>query len=554
MSSAYWRSIPWAQVWSAFGDGATHVSAKMCSPYSRNAFWRQLPAMDSGDAFQQWIVENADVLQSIHLTPPPDRWIVFDVDVRGPDPPAGTECGQQHHQVCRTCWPKVTEAVAHVELQFHRPYLPGSRGLVVFSGNNGVHLWYPLRTPADRWTLSQRAVREGLQKALARLMPSGVDLEPLAPWHKVRCPLSWHETSQQPGKLLGWADDAAALVFPADAPAAFSPGSEWPQAAPSALVNPYLPGPRRTPRAQLTPGADAPASTWLRIGALRSPTPENPNRYGPRKSIPLARFLAQPHKELVQCSLIIPCVTPCGDIPSSTKDQKRFATLVHQRYFGYLDMDTSMPAKDRNAEEPMFLDAVAVPEGTHAQKMCFAQRLHEDGMTFGRMAALCPRFNRLAQLALALAAACPEALVFFSGGAGFRVLVRTPQAWRAVHWGDSPGYADTLVKEEILVREIFGAPPVALPEPLLMGLADYIDANVYHQDKGIKPDVHAHFETGLWPQRVRSRDSFLALQPARCGEDKELTTSIVQFWVEVLRDMPPLEQCTLLTSSHHHEQ
>ncbi len=552
MSSAqYWRhAIDWARVWNIFVRAGedVRVAAVVRSSFTQTEQWRRNLAFESGAAFQQWIVDNADILVALHLAPPPDRWAVFDIDMRPKDAPLGAECGQRDHQVCAQCWPRVIGIVGQIDRLFRQVYLPHTpRGLVVYTGNNGVHVWYPIMNDGEAWTLGQFRVRRSLMQQLTPLLPAEVDWAPFAePWHLVRCPYSWHAQSQRAGMAIGWTNDDARFP-PVDIGLSEACNVQR-MDAPSVMRNPEprsKPQQRQLIRSPIIEESGPQQQLYIRVAKLLP----SGKRYGPRYSEPITRLLGHdPLGFLRSISLIIPSITTTNAIPSAIAEQTQFEHLVHRRYFGYLDMDTPMPSAGSAAEEePMYwgdLDNTKLPTKVHDTKMEFVARLRT--MSMGEMAQQCPRFGRLVNLALAIAAQSPDSLVYYSGGAGFRVLFHSPSAWRRVVWGDSPGYAEALVEREVMQSQMLETPPMSLGRDVVLGIGAYIDANVYHRDKGVKPDVHAHFETGVWPQRVRSPSQFLALQVGKCGEDRDLTMGITAFWVRVMHTIPPMDECETL--------
>jgi len=99
-------------------------------------------------------------------------------------------------------------------------------------------------------------------------------------------------------------------------------------------------------------------------------------------------------------------------------------------------------------------------------------------------------------------------LAFFSGGKGYRVLADPSdhRLWVRVCEGES-----------------YGQPILSSVVSPIMGevLSNRLDCNVFDVDKGVKPDLHVHPNSGRWP----SLDA-----TSRCKEDRGLSLSIVEFW------------------------
>ena len=94
-------------------------------------------------------------MQSLHLKPKWDEFLVFDVDVRATSEKSPEEIravlGCTHTAsapICANCWP-IAQAACFLadELLTKRFALP--KPLTVFSGSGGIHLWYRLFDKSD---------------------------------------------------------------------------------------------------------------------------------------------------------------------------------------------------------------------------------------------------------------------------------------------------------------------------------------------------------------------------------------------------------------------
>jgi len=146
---------------------------------------------------------------------------------------------------------------------------------------------------------------------------------------------------------------------------------------------------------------------------------------------------------------------------------------------------------------------------------------------------LCPPFARLYRaVQVLLAAMTVPCLAYFSGGGGFRVLFDSPHAWRTVTWGHT--YAATFHAHELGKLLMVVAP--TLPADVLARIQACTDKNIYDCDKGTKPDLLAHFDTGLWPRLVD--ETFEAAIPSRDTADANLSASIRSFWNDIFLSIP----------------
>ena len=293
-----------------------------------------------------------------------------------------------------------------------------------------------------------------------------------------------------------------------------------------------------------------PHPLFLRVGTLR----DTPPWYGDRASIPLNP--SNPLSlNLHRLSLIIPCVTTRSNIPSGIADQRRDASLIeyiHWRYFGYLDLD--MPLTEmKDAKQPLFSDRPSVFDYTKEYKMAFIHCMLNESLTFGDMALICPEWAKLLSLVERLFPLLPSAcepVVYYSGGCGIRVLFWSLDAWKRVRWRDDT-YAKALTETAmpVLLRQA-----LSLPDELVAAIMTHVDKNVYDVDKGVKPDVLAHFDTGVFPVPFVSAEHFRTQCISKTKAHPVLVSDINRFWRKLfLERVPPnLDSLPLLTGGGEH--
>ncbi len=274
---------------------------------------------------------------------------------------------------------------------------------------------------------------------------------------------------------------------------------------------------------------EAPQARWYVRLAWLKPA-DAPNRYGARVSIATTADL-----NLAEYSLVIPAFTTRHDIPSSEAEQRALPWLwnvyEHVRYFGVLDLDMALGAVLTGAA-PLFSDTPAHAYASKGEiKQAFAARLLQQG--FGAMVALCPPFAQLYHDVLALVTMLQaKSLGFFSGGGGFRVLFTSPLAWRRVVWGQAYAQAYHTTEFPLLLRQL--AP--GLPDEVRARLVSYSDKNVHDSDKGVKPDLLAHFDTHIFPCPLDA--TFLTRQASRAAADVGLSAAIRAFWRHIFDTVP----------------
>jgi len=120
---------------------------------------RTRAAFGSLAAVRQWLLAAAPMVTSLHVDPS-GRHLVFDLDIRENYAllSAPCSCAATGDAVCAACWPIANVALAMVEFQMDRLTGGAVRApLCVYSGRNGLHLWYDVRQLEERHPLRTRA-------------------------------------------------------------------------------------------------------------------------------------------------------------------------------------------------------------------------------------------------------------------------------------------------------------------------------------------------------------------------------------------------------------
>ena len=267
-------------------------------------------------------------------------------------------------------------------------------------------------------------------------------------------------------------------------------------------------------------------------------------------------------RRLKEFSLIIPLLMDRGDIHSGASGQttqKFLRGYQYRRFFGYLDMDPLFEDVAMG-KKPLWEDdgACSIRKKPDVKK-AFIDRVIGERLTLGEAAALCPGFAALYGVILRLlelTASTPQPVrpvIWFSGGGGFRVTFPgQPQVfWRRLVWDDKE--ASPLWMRHVLGPEVLLVPPLALPRDLAAELCEegkFLDKNPFDQDKGIKHDLLAHFESGVWPCLVDTPQVLAGMRIQRDHEDKRLSAVIWAFWREALYNAPPLLECRPLVGAN----
>jgi len=267
---------------------------------------------------------------------------------------------------------------------------------------------------------------------------------------------------------------------------------------------------------------------WIRVGKLAGGENGLQNAYGSRGCVHVRGIVEQ----LGQLSLVIPCLLPMGYIPSSRAAQlkpdyfEKLKAMKHVRYMGIFDIDANFKAV-ADGKLPLFKDEVPSDSSYgSADDVVRAFICRIRGMSLHQICAICPAFHDAHRAATTLVSlferAGLSALYFFSGGKGFRVLVRDERLFFLVDWFGQ--YAESYVK--YILPRFLRLQLAASTEELGM-ILDFVDSCVFDREKGVKPDhSRAHPTTNLFPKRICSIKDCITSESL----DTELQSCIEDFW------------------------
>lgn len=149
--------------------------------------WNRSVHYESGE---QWARERAEpTTLSLDAIPPPDRFLVFDFDIRSNTthrPACVTSKRHDLHDVCLGCWEShVKPAMLVLDGMIEHAFgFPHEAALRVFSGGNGLHVWYRL-DKVDRAVQETLATSKPFRELLIKeylAAPRLSRLEGLTPW------------------------------------------------------------------------------------------------------------------------------------------------------------------------------------------------------------------------------------------------------------------------------------------------------------------------------------------------------------------------------------
>eukprot|EP01126_Amoeba_proteus_P038218 TRINITY_DN3976_c0_g4_i4.p1 TRINITY_DN3976_c0_g4~~TRINITY_DN3976_c0_g4_i4.p1 ORF type:complete len:282 (-),score=62.33 TRINITY_DN3976_c0_g4_i4:176-1021(-) len=239
-------------------------------------------------------------------------------------------------------------------------------------------------------------------------------------------------------------------------------------------------------------------------------------------------------------SLIIPCFTehPVGSsMMTQLTDNEWLDTYVHPRFFGLLDLDFSLDAIKKGIK-PIFENVEGIDARPYtsreASKLQFAHYVRslggnkyswalEHNQEFQRV------FHVTRELEKIFANNNIPTVSFFTGGAGFRILFRDPRMYFLVGWWEN--YSETF---KSLLWPAYLTHCLGCSEEMKADVLKYTDPSIYDRDKGVKPDLHDHYTTRVWPTKLQGFENLTIDSPV----DTDLCTEIVSFWEWVFLNIP----------------
>lgn len=308
-------------------------------------------------------------------------------------------------------------------------------------------------------------------------------------------------------------------------------------------------------------GADVASDAALRIG-LKSNRPDK--FFGIRVSVDARQLARWNGARLSEYSLLIPQLVHRDVAPPHADVAPR-----HWRYSGVFDLD----AFDAEAVEALKMGERNMFRTWGPRDCTFGHTKeiktffvrHGVAHSGGDARALCAEstdfaalFEALREFTAALDAASVPFVAFFSGGKGFRVFVWDRSLWASVD--EDAKYGATLLERIVrpFVARVYAA---AGNEAGVARLSRFIDANSYDRDKGVKPDIDAHQDTGNYCVDVSAVRRYASLSDyfdsadapcllSRARPDCSLVLAIHSFWRRfMLTSAPPAAE--LYTAQHY---
>lgn len=215
----------------------------------------------------------------------------------------------------------------------------------------------------------------------------------------------------------------------------------------------------------------------------------------------------------------------------------------HVQYFGYIDLDMDLDSIKQGTLSLFHDDpAPRTYDKTIDVKNRFSEWIKlQSHLTVGDMRQKSKPFDDVCKDALMIYKAVQSynPILFFSGLKGFRVLWLDPKLFYWVYGDEdySAGYKKTIAPRYFL--------DLGIEDP---GFISRLDTGVYDRDKGIKPDLVAHPDSGLFPTLIyKMPDEYTdffngaiiydASNP-RTEIDSVLKERIESFWIQVPKLCP----------------
>ena len=208
--------------------------------------------------------------------------------------------------------------------------------------------------------------------------------------------------------------------------------------------------------------------------------------------------------------LVIPLFSK-NDLGTGKPIDKGFEDEVCIRYCGLLDLDLDFKPFTQKVCLP-FTNAF---QRAKEAKKASVKKIKEIGLQ--EWLKVCPEFKKMYDVA-EKAAKEKDGLVFFTGGKGFRVLWFDPKMYRCMKFKDQSKEASNLVNT--VFPDYFSC---------WDEMKSYVDKNPYEKEKGLKPDIAAHPNTGLYPCYLNKNGTDL---------DKSLVAGIKKFWKNICENVP----------------
>jgi len=257
--------------------------------------------------------------------------------------------------------------------------------------------------------------------------------------------------------------------------------------------------------------------------------------YGKRDWYSIDEFF----KNIRNLSLIIPTFTHSKPLDNLSKD---FEVLS---FNGYLDIDLDVGNDIMNGKVSLFSDEPARKYNDAKECKLYFNAKVKKCKSLGGICECCPLFKEVFELTLkicnCLKSASISYLCFFTGGRGFRILLKDKDLWVKVKYHDS--YGESILKNLII------------PYFKKIGVNDIknddFDKNVFDKDKGIKTDLLPHATTGCYAVSIIESDEIMNMSLISLNEDPELSNNIIEFWKYVFDTLPSnAPQLKIITSSN----
>lgn len=204
------------------------------------------------------------------------------------------------------------------------------------------------------------------------------------------------------------------------------------------------------------------------------------------------------------------------------------------RYFGFVDLDMELDAITTGIEPMIAGEAPQVFTNMGKFKTYWSYWIKEHShLTIGEIRKLCKPFDSVCREAQKLCACLEEKqlsyIFFFSGCKGWRVCFHDPKLFYWCFWHElyNKAFQQQIAAQyytELGMDPAFGA--------------TRLDVSVYDNNKGVKPDVLAHPDSGLYSFLVKEYKDLDSYELCRRKADPELIEKVKWYWTSLPKICP----------------
>ncbi len=235
---------------------------------------------------------------------------------------------------------------------------------------------------------------------------------------------------------------------------------------------------------------------------------------------------------LQQWSLIIPEFT--RDIIPSESSNLSYELM---RFTSIFDLDCDLVSVEKGKQSLYEGGPIRNFEGKKGELKTAMANLIRAKKTLGNLIEVCRPFRETFEATRTMCLKLHEHKIrymcFFSGCKGFRIAIFPRDNTQWVHVKSTDKYADFIAKQ--LLPKFLNS--IGVPSSVF---ESFLDKSIYDRNKGVKPDILAHFDTQLFPVDFgdMAENDVLSRELVRTTADPNLVKLIREFWRCVFQQVP----------------